>query len=80
MHWFCTVCRTDAVNKDLHWFCAVCRTDAVKNLKNLINLCSKQKNMITQIATLKCSVQELELNVNSIKIKSISRSGKWKEC
>jgi len=50
------------------WFCTGCCTDAANNLEMLMNLCSKQKKMITEMVTLKSSVQELEITVNSIKI------------
>ena len=61
---------------DLHWFCTRCSNDAVNNLKMLMNLRSKQEKMIIEMVTLKSSVQELEINANTIKIKSISRRGK----
>ena len=66
--------------KDLHWFCTGCSNDAVNNSKMLMNLHSKQEKMTTEMVTLKFSVLELEINVNNIILKSISRIGKWKEC
>ena len=53
--------------KHLHWCCTGCSTDAVNNLKMLMTLGSRQEKMITEMVTLKSSVQELEINVNYYK-------------
>ena len=66
--------------KDLHWFCTRCSNDAVNNLKMLMNLRSKQEKMMTEMVTVKSSVQELEIIVNNINIKVNKQDQEMEGC